>query len=194
METTCSVCQGAGKIIKNPCSSCYGQGKVNRSRKLKVSIPAGVEDGTKIRLSGEGEAGGHGAVAGDLYIFISIEAHHLFERHHDHIKFNTTIPMVTAILGGEIEVPIIDGGKSKVKIPEGTQSNKQFRLKAKGMVVMNSNRRGDMYISIDVETPVNLTDKQIELMKEFDEISKTRNNSPKSCSFTDRIKEFLRRF
>lgn len=190
MERTCSACQGTGQIIKDPCSTCHGQGRTMKPRKLKVNIPAGVEDGTRIRLTGEGEAGLFGAPAGDLYVFISLKTHKLFVRSGDTLTFKVTIPMATAILGGEIDVPTIEGGKTKVKIPEATQSGKKFRLREKGMSVMRSSRRGDLYIIVDVETPVNLTERQKELIREFDGISKDHNNSPSSSSFTSKLMDF----
>lgn len=194
MERPCNACQGTGQIIKDPCVSCHGQGRVMKPRKLKVNIPAGVEDGTRIRLTGEGEAGLFGASSGDLYVFVTVKTHKLFSRTGDTLTFTVTIPMTTAILGGEIDVPTIDGGKTKVKIPEATQSGKKFRLREKGMSVMRSSHRGDLYIIVDVETPVNLTDRQKELIKEFDRISQEHDNSPGSESFTSKLKEFWKSF
>ncbi len=150
MERPCSACQATGQIIKDPCVPCHGQGRVMKPRKLKVSVPAGVEDGTRIRLTGEGEAGLFGAPAGDLYVFVTVNPHKLFQRAGEHLSFQVTVPMSAAILGGEVEVPTIDGGKTKVKIPEGIQSGKKFRLKDKGMTIMRQSRRGDLYILVDV--------------------------------------------
>ena len=194
MERPCSACQGTGKIIKNPCAPCHGQGRVTKPRQLKVSVPAGVEDGTRIRLTGEGEAGLFGAPAGDLYVFITVNSHKLFERVGEHLSFQVTVPMSTAILGGDVEVPTIEGGKTKVKIPEGTQSGKKFRLKEKGMTPMRQSRRGDLYILVDVETPVNLTPKQKELIKEFDKIAQDHDNSPTSQGFAKKLKDFWKTF
>jgi chaperone protein DnaJ len=194
IERTCGRCQGTGQLIKDPCKSCYGQGRVTKPRQLKVSIPAGVEDGTRIRLSGEGQAGLHGAPAGDLYVFITVHPHRLFQRTGPDLLLKTTIPMTTAILGGEIEVPTIEGGKSKVKVPAGTPSGKQFRLRGKGMSIMRRSERGDMYIQLEIETPVNLTDKQRELIQEFEKISQTHNNSPHTSSFLQKLKDFWHSF
>lgn len=194
IERTCLTCQGTGQTIKDPCKSCHGQGRILKERTLKVSVPAGVDTGTRIRLGGEGEAGIHGAPAGDLYVFVTVSPHRLFTRQGEHLSFNATIPMATAILGGEIEVPTIEGGKSKVKIPEGTQSGKQFRLREKGMKVLQSSRRGDLYIHVEVETPVHLTDDQKELIRSFEKISKTHNNSPHSSNFAEKLKDFWNHF
>ena len=195
MERPCSACQATGQIIKDPCVTCHGQGRTMKSRKVRVSVPAGVEDGTRIRLTGEGEAGLHGAPSGDLYVFISLQPHRLFQRSGEHLSFQVTIPMATAIIGGEVEVPTIEGGKTKVKIPEGTQSGKQFRLREKGMSIMRqSKRRGDLYIKVDVETPVNLTLKQKELIKEFVTLCEENNNSPSSQSFSKKLKDFWKTF
>ncbi len=190
MERPCGACQGTGQIIKDPCETCHGQGRTTKPRKLKVNIPAGVEDGTRVRLTGEGEAGLYGASAGDLYVFVSVKTHKFFQRVGDTLTFNVTIPMTMAVLGGEIDVPTIEGGKTKVKIPEATQSGKKFRMREKGMSVMRSSRRGDLYIVVEVETPVNLTDRQKDLMKEFAKISEGHDNSPGSESFTSKLKEF----
>ncbi len=191
IERTCPTCQGMGKIIKDPCRSCGGTGRTRKEKTLSVTIPAGVEEGTRIRLSGEGEMGMRGAPAGDLYIFLSIQAHRIFQRDGANIFCRVPIPMTTATLGGSIEVPTIDGGKAKVTIPEGTQSGHQFRLRSKGMSVLRSPARGDMFIQAMVETPVNLTKRQVELLKEFDKNGEGEKakNSPESHGFFAKVKE-----
>ncbi|MFQ5468438.1 MAG: molecular chaperone DnaJ [Kiloniellaceae bacterium] len=190
IERTCPTCHGAGRVIQDPCRACGGAGRVQKEKALKVNIPAGVEDGTRIRLAGEGEAGLRGAPAGDLYIFLSVAAHGLFQRNGPDIFCRAPIPMTTAALGGAIEVPTIDGGRARIVVPAGTQSNRQFRLKGKGMRVMRSKARGDMYVEVNVETPVNLTKRQEELLREFDAASKGKKTSPESEGFFARVKEF----
>jgi len=188
IERTCPTCHGRGQTIKDPCGSCGGQGRVNQERSLAVKIPEGVEEGTRIRLAGEGEAGLRGGPAGDLYIFIQIKPHPLFEREGMDLHCKIPVPMATAALGGEIVAPTIDGGRTKVKIPEGAQTGKQLRLRGKGMPKLQGGRFGDMYIELVVETPVNLTAKQRELLKEFEALGET--NNPESASFFDKVKEF----
>lgn len=190
VERTCSTCHGTGKIIKNPCKQCAGSGRVRKEKTLSVTIPAGVEEGTRIRLAGEGEAGFRGGPAGDLYIFISLKPHRIFRRDGANIYCQAPIPFTTATVGGHIEVPTIDGGRVKVTIPEGTQSGHQFRLKGKGMSVLRSSARGDMYLEVAVETPVNLSKKQKELLKEFDKEKGGKPTSPESESFFTKVKEF----
>lgn len=189
IERTCPSCHGAGRIIENPCRVCQGQGRVRREKTLSVNIPAGVEDGTRIRLSGEGEAGLRSGPPGDLYIFLTIAPHRFFQRDGANIYCRVPISMVTATLGGSFEVPCVDGSRAKVNVPAGTQSGHQFRLKAKGMSVMRSGSRGDMYIQAAVETPVNLTKKQRELLAEFDKSGKRDETSPESEGFFAKMKE-----
>lgn len=190
IERTCPACQGRGETIETPCPSCAGAGRVTRERTLSVSIPVGVEDGTRIRLAGEGEAGLRGGPPGDLYIFLSIKPHEFFQRDGADLFCRVPIAMTTAALGGQIEVPTIDGGRSRVKITEGTESGRQFRLKAKGMPVLRSKLQGDLYIQVEVETPKNLTREQRDLLKAFEEASNP-DTSPASTGFFARVKEFF---
>jgi molecular chaperone DnaJ len=188
VERACPTCAGRGQVIADPCMACGGQGRVTKERNLTVAIPPGVEDGTRIRMTGEGEAGMRGGPSGDLYIFISMRAHEFFQRDGADLYCKVPISMATASLGGEIEVPTIDGKKARVTIPDGAQNGKQFRLKAKGMPVLRSAQHGDMYIQVSVETPVNLSRRQRELMQEFDK--EARNNSPESEGFFAKAKAF----
>ena len=190
IERTCPTCGGRGEIIENPCSVCAGSGRVTRERSLSVNVPAGVEDGTRIRLSGEGEAGVRGGPSGDLYIFLSVKPHQFFQRDGADLYCRVPISMVQAALGGEFAVPTVDGGEAKVKIPEGTQSGKQFRIKEKGMPVLRSRDMGDLYIQTMVETPQNLTRRQRELLAEF-EAESTQKTYSESAGFFDRIKDFF---
>jgi molecular chaperone DnaJ len=188
VERACPTCSGAGQVIKNPCSSCRGAGRVEKDRALSVNIPPGVETGTRIRLSGEGEAGSRGGPQGDLYIFIEVDDHEIFEREGTKLFCNIPVSMTSAAMGGDIEVPNIDGGRSRVKIPAGSQSGRQMRLRAKGMPAVRGGALGDMFIELQVETPVNLTARQKELLKEFEELS--TNNSPESQGFFNKVKGF----
>src|SRR3984885_232411 len=190
LERTCPSCQGRGQVIENPCTACGGLGRVTRERALSVNIPPGVEDGPRIRLAGEGEAGVRGGTPGDLYIFLSISAHVFFQRDGADLHCRAPISMATAALGGEFEVPTIDGGKTRVKIPEGTQSGRRFRLQAKGMPVLRSKQVGDMYVQVVVETPQNLTKRQRELLTEFQKLSSNETN-PESAGFFGKVKEFF---
>ncbi len=188
VERTCPTCSGLGQIIKNPCNTCHGQGRVEKDRALSVNIPAGVETGTRIRLAGEGEAGMRGGPPGDLYIFIEVAPHELFEREESNLFCRVPVSMTTASLGGDIEVPTIDGGRSRVKIPAGSQSGRQMRLRNKGMPALRGGGAGDMFIELAVETPVNLTSRQKELLREFEELSE--DNNPESKSFFSSVKSF----
>ena len=190
LERTCLACQGRGQVIDDPCPPCAGAGRVMRERTLSVNIPPGVEDGTRIRLGGEGEAGLRGGPAGDLYIFLSIATHDFFQRDSADLHCRVPISMVTAALGGEFEVPTIDGGKTRVKVPEGTQSGRRFRLGAKGMPVLRSKQMGDMYVQVIVETPQKLTKRQRELLAEFETLS-SKETHPESAGFFGRVKEFF---
>ncbi|MCV2882054.1 molecular chaperone DnaJ [Actibacterium sp. XHP0104] len=188
VERACPTCGGLGQIIKNPCKSCGGAGRVEKDRTLNVNIPAGVETGTRIRLAGEGEAGLRGGPTGDLYIFIEVAPHPIFEREGVHLSCHVPVPMTTAVLGGDIEVPTIDGGRSRVKVPAGSQSGKQMRLRSKGMPALRGGGTGDMFIELAVETPVNLTSKQKDLLREFERLSE--NNNPESSDFFGKVKSF----
>ena len=188
VERPCPPCGGLGQIIKNPCKVCGGAGRVEKERALSVNIPAGVETGTRIRLAGEGEAGMRGGPTGDLYIFIEVDEHPLFQRESEHLFCRVPVAMASAALGGDIEVPTIDGGRSRVKIPAGSQSGRQMRLRGKGMPMLRGSSSGDMFIELAVETPVNLTSKQKELLREFDALSE--DNNPESYDFFSSVKKF----
>jgi len=192
IERTCPVCGGSGRVIRNPCKICGGAGTVQRERSLQVAVPAGVEDGTRIRLAGEGEAGGPGASAGDLYVHIAIRPHPIFQRDGANIFCRVPLRMTQAALGGEVEVPAIDGSKAKVKIPAGTQTGEQFRLRGKGFSVLRSAQRGDMFIQVAVETPQHLTRRQRELLEEFEAESRGHaKGSPESEGFFAKVREFF---
>ncbi|WP_299281577.1 molecular chaperone DnaJ [uncultured Tateyamaria sp.] len=188
VERTCPTCSGIGQIIKNPCKVCSGAGRVEKDRALSVNIPAGVETGTRIRLAGEGEAGMRGGPTGDLYIFIEVSDHKLFERDGTNLFCRVPVSMGTAALGGSIEVPTIDGGRGRVQIPAGSQSGRQMRLRSKGMPALRGGGPGDMFIELAVETPVNLTARQKELLREFADLSE--ENNPESSSFFSSVKSF----
>ncbi len=189
IERTCPTCQGQGRVVKDPCRNCGGHGRTHKDKTLQVNIPAGVEDGMRIRLGGEGEAGLRGAPAGDLYLFLSVTPHRLFQRDGANIQCLVPIAMVTAALGGTVEVPAIDGTRAKLTIPAGTQTGQQFRLKGKGMSVLRSPARGDLFIQVQVETPLNLTRQQEELLREFEKTCDTHTQSPESSSFFKKVKE-----
>jgi molecular chaperone DnaJ len=191
IEQTCPTCQGAGQTIEKPCKACGGPGRVRREKTLSVNIPAGVEDGTRIRLAGEGEVGLHRAAPGDLYIFVSIAAHPIFQRDGGNIFCRVPISVTTAALGGTIEVPTVEGSRTRVTVPPGTQSGHQFRLRGKGMTVLRSAVRGDMYINAIVEIPVNLSKRQQELLREFEQEGENRKTNPESEGFFARVKEFF---
>ncbi|KIN62769.1 Chaperone protein DnaJ [Sulfitobacter noctilucicola] len=188
VERTCPTCSGMGQIVKNPCTVCHGAGRVEKERSLSVNIPAGVETGTRIRLAGEGEAGMRGGPSGDLYIFIEVTEHELFDREGPNLFCRVPVSMSAAALGGNIEVPTIDGGRGRVQIPSGSQSGRQMRLRGKGMPPLRGGGTGDMIIELAVETPVNLTSRQKELLKEFEDLSS--ENNPESSSFFSSVKSF----
>ncbi|WP_152047714.1 molecular chaperone DnaJ [Aureimonas psammosilenae] len=190
IERTCPTCQGRGEIVADPCTKCHGEGRLPEERKLGVNIPAGIEDGTRIRLAGEGEAGLRGGPAGDLYIFLSIRPHEFFLRDGADLHCRVPISMTTAALGGGFEVQTLDGVTTRVKVPEGTQTGKEFRVKAKGMPVLRSSQVGDLFIQVAVETPQNLSRRQRELLEEFEQISSS-DNSPQSTGFFSRMRGFF---
>jgi molecular chaperone DnaJ len=190
IERTCPTCGGVGKVIKDPCRACSGTGHVRKERTLEVTIPAGVEEGTRIRLAGEGEPGLRGASPGDLYIFLSIKPHRFFQRDGADLHCRAPIPMTTAALGGQIEVPSIDGGRARVSIAPGTQTGTQYRLRGKGMSILRSTQRGDLYVEVQVETPMNLNRRQRELLEEFQKAASEGNN-PQSQGFFAKVREFF---
>src|SRR4051794_759312 len=190
LERTCPNCHGRGQVIDNPCPACTGSGRVTRERALSVNIPAGVEDGTRIRLAGEGEAGVRGGPPGDLYIFLSLAPHDFFQRDGADLHCRVPISMVTAALGGEFDVPTIERSKSKVKVPGGTQSGRRFRIASKGMPVLRSRQVGDMYVQVVVETPQNLTKKQQELLAEFEKLS-SGATQPEAAGFFTKVKDLF---
>ena len=192
LERTCPNCQGRGQVIESPCPSCSGSGRVTRERMLSVNIPPGVEDGTRIRLAGEGEAGVRSGPSGDLYIFLSIGAHPFFQREGADLHCRVPISMVAAAMGDEFEVPAIDGTNTRVKVPEGTQSGRRFRIHSKGMPVLRSKQCGDMYVQVVVETPQKLTKRQRELLAEFERLS-SKDTQPESAGFFGKVKDFLAR-
>ena len=188
VERTCPTCGGLGQIVKNPCGSCKGAGRVEKERSLSVNIPAGVETGTRIRLSGEGEAGLRGGPAGDLYIFIDVREHAIFQRDGLDLHCRVPVSFTNAALGGEVEVPTIDGGRSRVKVPAGAQSGKLLRLRGKGMPALRGSGAGDMMVELSVETPVNLSSRQKELLREFESLGE--NNHPEGSSFFSKVRSF----
>jgi molecular chaperone DnaJ len=189
IERSCNACRGSGKIIRHPCKACKGAGLVQKERTLTVDVPPGVEEGTRIRLSGEGAAGANGGPAGDLYIFLSVSEHPIFQRDGHDLHCRAPVSFVTAAMGGNIEVPTLDGGRAAVKIPEGTQPGRQFRLRGKGMPVLRSAQRGDLYVELAVETPVKLSKRQKELLREFEAESQAGTH-PEAEGFLARLKEF----
>jgi molecular chaperone DnaJ len=190
LERTCASCQGRGSVIQDPCKNCKGAGRVVKERMLEVNIPPGVEDGTRIRLGGEGEAGMRGGPNGDLYIFLSVTQHAIFQREGSDLYCRVPVSMVTATLGGEFEVPTIEGARTKVKIPEGTQTGKRLRLQGKGMPILRSRNRGDMVVQVAVETPQKLTKRQKELLKEFERES-SKDTQPESTGFFAKVRELF---
>ncbi len=188
VERTCPTCSGIGQVISNPCKTCNGAGRTQKDRSLSVNIPAGVETGTRIRLAGEGESGLRGGTPGDLYIFVEVEDHELFQRDGVDLFCRVPVSMTTAAIGGDVEVPTIDGGRSRVKVPSGSQSGRQMRLRNKGMPSLRGGNTGDMFIELAVETPVNLTSKQKELLREFEELS--AENNPQLSKFFSKVKSF----
>ena len=189
-ERTCPTCNGTGKVIKNPCKKCGGTGKVSQKKVLEVTIPAGIDSENRMRLAGQGEAGMNGGPNGDLYIFVHIKPHPIFKRDAANLYCTVPLSMTTAALGGEIDIPCIDGSSEKVKIDEGTQSGTEVRLRKKGMTMLQSKSVGDLFVRFTVETPTKLTDKQKELLKQFAEESK--ESSPQSTGFFEKLRELLK--
>ena len=189
VQQTCPQCTGSGEEITHPCSSCSGQGKKQASKRLSVTIPKGVDDGTRIRLAGKGEAGSRGAGNGDLYLFINVNSHDLFKRSDENLFFECPISITDAALGSSIEIPTIDGGRAKIKIPAGTQSGKQFRLKGKGMPYMRGSGVGDLYVQVNTEVPISLNKEQKELLEKFREIENDKSN-PSIKQFFNKAKNF----
>jgi molecular chaperone DnaJ len=187
IERTCPTCQGRGETMDQPCTVCSGQGRKQESRKLSVDIPKGIEDGTRIRLADEGEAGMRGGPPGDLYIFVSLKPHDLFQRDGADLYARVPIAMTVAALGGEFEVPTLEGQRARVKVPSGTQPGQRIRLKGKGMPVLRASQIGDLYVQMDIETPQNLNKRQKELLEEFQTLS-TKENNPTSSGFFNKLK------
>jgi len=191
VERSCHTCGGAGKVIEKPCKGCGGAGRVRKEKDLSVNVPPGVEDGTRIRLAGEGEVGMRGAPPGDLYIFLSVTPHPLFKRDGNDLHCRVPLPITTAALGGAIDVPGIDGTRVRINVPAGAQNGQHFRLRGKGMSVLRSPSRGDLYVELQIETPVNLTKRQQELLREFEAAGKGKSHSPASEGFFAKVREFL---
>ncbi len=192
VERSCTSCAGTGQVIKNPCKTCKGDGRVNKNKTLSVKIPAGIEDGNRVRLSGEGEAGTRGGPAGDLYVYVSIKKHQLFTRKGDDIHCEIPLKFTTAALGGAVEIITIDGERTNIKIPEGTQNQDSFRLKSKGMSVINSGgRRGDMYVKVNIETPIKLSSEERDLLQKLDKIMVNKTSNPKTESFFKKMSDLF---
>ena len=188
VQQTCPQCQGSGSMISNPCKPCRGSGRTEKTKNLMVTIPKGVDDGSQIRLTGEGEAGSNGGQQGDLYIFVNVNEHEIFSREENNLFAEIPFSMIDATIGGTVEIPTIDGGKARLKIPEGTQTGDQFRLKSKGMPNVRNGSIGDLYVQAKVETPVNLNKKQIEILKSFRALS-NENDSPLKNNFFKKAKK-----
>ena len=189
VQQTCPQCGGSGEMITHPCTSCGGQGKKQASKRLSVTIPKGVDDGTRIRLAGKGEAGTRGAGSGDLYLFINVYSHDLFKRSDENLYFECPISIADAALGSTIEIPTIDGGRAKIKIPAGTQSGKQLRLKGKGMPYIRGSGYGDLYVQLNTEVPISLNKEQKELLEKFRQIENEKSN-PSIKKFFEKAKNF----
>ncbi len=193
IERTCSTCNGAGSMIRDPCKSCGGQGRIRTEKQLNVTIPAGIDHGQKIRLTGEGEAGIRGGPTGDLYVLVKIKPHKLFKRDGADLYCRAPIPMTKAALGGDIQIPTIDGKKTTIHVPNGTQTGKQLRMRGKGMPNVRSSTRGDMFIEVFVETPVNLNKQQQDILEQLDKSlggNSQSSHSPESAGFFGKVKEF----
>ncbi|MDH3620867.1 MAG: molecular chaperone DnaJ [Gammaproteobacteria bacterium] len=194
IQQSCPACKGAGTTISDPCNDCHGRGRVRKTRTLSVKVPAGVDDGDRIRLSGEGEAGRNGGPAGDLYVEIRVAAHKIFEREGSNLACEIPVSIATATLGGEVELPTLDGNVS-LKVPGGTQSGKVFRLRGKGVTTVRDPRQGDLFATVSVETPVNLTNEQKEMLEKFDASVRAGGDkhSPRADGWIDTVKRFFDR-
>ena len=193
IEKVCTSCSGSGVMIKDPCKTCKGEGRYEKEKNLSIHIPKGIDNGAKIRVSGEGEAGVRDAASGDLYIHISVKPHEFYQRDNANLHCSVPIKMTTAVLGGYIEIPTIDGNIAKINVPSGTQFGTKLRMQNKGMPIMNSSRNGDIYVNVNVELPIKVTSKQKELLEEFGKINQTGAN-PKSEGFFDKVKNFVSDF
>ena len=191
IERTCATCHGEGSTIEDPCNKCHGSGQVKKAKTLKVNIPAGIDTGRRIRLTGEGEAGLRGGPSGDLYVLVAVKSHKMFQRDDANLYCRVPITITKAALGGTVEVPTIDGKSASVKVDAGTQNGKRLRLRDKGMTILKSDARGDMYVEIYVETPVNLNKKQKELLNQLEGTFEkdTAKNSPESAGFFTKVKD-----
>lgn len=192
METTCPQCRGEGRVVKDKCRDCGGQGTVRVEKSLKVKVPAGMEDNVRMRINGAGEAGKRGGAQGDLYVFVSVKPHKLYERDGKDLYTAVPVSMACAALGGQMEIPGIDGEKVLIKIPEGTQTGSKLRIRGEGMRIMDTERRGDLFVILNVETPTNLTARQKELLEEFRTLSKDDNCQPQIKTFLDKIKDLFK--
>lgn len=190
IQQTCPTCHGSGKTIANPCDNCHGAGRIKQHKTLSVKIPAGVDEGDRIRLAGEGEDGINGGPAGDLYVMIQLKEHPIFKRDHDDLHCEMPVSYTTAALGGEIEIPTLDG-HAKIKVSEETQTGKVFRLRGKGIKGVRSQQYGDLYCHVVLETPVNLNARQKDLLREFEALSQNQNNNPRAKGWMDRVKDFF---
>lgn len=189
MERTCPTCGGRGQIVKNPCKACGGRGQTRTERKLSVDIPAGVEDGTRLRVAGEGEPGARGGPRGDLYVFLGVKPHDIFQRNGADLYVETPVPMTTAALGGSVEAPTIDGGRVRIEIPAGAQAGQTFRLRGKGMSRLRTTQRGDMHVGLAIEIPRKLSAKQRALLEEF-AATCDKDSHPAHHGFFDKVKGF----
>ena len=190
VQQTCPTCHGSGKVVKDPCEACDGAGRIKKTKTLQVKVPAGIDDGMRIRSAGNGEPGTNGGPAGDLYVEIRIKEHSVFKRDGDDLHCEVPISMVTAALGGTIQVPTL-GGSAEIELPEGVQPGKVFRLRGKGIKGIRSQMPGDLYAHITVEVPVRLTDKQKQMLRELDQSLSDAKHSPQTRSWKDRLKEFF---
>ncbi len=192
VQQMCPDCRGQGKMIKDPCIACHGQGRIKQQKTLEVKIPAGVDTGDRIRLSGEGEAGEQGAASGDLYVQVNVSSHPIFERDGNDLHCEVPISFVIASLGGDIDVPTLDG-RVKLKIPSETQSGKTFRLRSKGVKSVRSLHAGDLFCHVNVETPIKLNSEQKDLLRQFSEALEKDNkdHSPKAKGWFEALKSFF---